>query len=305
MQNQSGQLRRGALSGAFACALFGATTVHAEGDRGYFSIEYQHVVQESFYFSDGDTKLDFGGDLVARTLQFDLYYNLNDRWSVSLGVPVVSKRYEGPIAHNPLTLDNPRPDNKFLDNGEWQTSIANIELGLYRHFQYRDMTITPFVLLEIPSHPYEFFGLAAPGDGLEKGTLGLQLATPIGLSNFYTRMEYSYTFVEEAPGSVNVDHHRFQTELGYFFSPRFTGRVFALGRVGNGLNFPEDYPSLTDEVFYYHDQTMSHEFVNVGAGVEYQVNERYSVSTWMQEIVWGRNTNTNDLALYFQIGFSF
>ncbi len=274
------------------------------GSRGHVSLEYQFVEQKSFYLSDGDTKVDLG-KITAHTVQLDVAYNLNERWTVSVGVPWVMKKYDGPLdIHNHQLLDFPR-DRKNRDDGSYYRKFGNYEIGAFRHFQYRDYSITPLVLLEIPSNPYTYFALSAPGDGLKKMSLGLQVSAPIGLSNFYTRGEYMYTFVEEAPGSVNVDHHRFQGELGYFVNPRWSLRAFALGRVGNGLDFPEDYPNFTDEVWYEHDKTMSHEFVNLGLGLTCQLNSKYSVSTWTQRMVWGRNSNTNDTALYVQVGFSF
>ncbi|MEM1229127.1 MAG: hypothetical protein AAGI15_01215 [Pseudomonadota bacterium] len=279
-----------------------AGSARAEG--GYLSVQYQYVEQEGFIFGDGETEVDLGR-LIAQTLQFDLLYHLNDRWSVEVGLPIVRKRYNGPIRHDPLLLDNPRPDNEFLDDGSWQTNVANIELGLSRHFQYRDITISPFLRFEVPSHNYEVYGLAAAGDGLKKVMLGTGISAPIGLSNFYLRGEWGYTFSERGGDGINVNHHRFQAELGYFLNRRWTARVFALGRIGNGLDFPEDYPSLTDEIWYRHDQTMSHEFINVGVGFDYQVSARYNVSFWTQELVEGRNTNTTDAAYYLQVGYAF
>ena len=276
----------------------------AEGGRNYLSIEMQYVEQKNYRDSSGK-KISLGGTLVARTIQFDWYHDINDQWTVSLGVPWVSKKYSGPIAHDPLALDTPRPNREFYDDGEYHNAFANIEAGVYRHFSYRDIHLSPFILLEIPSHNYDIFGLAAPGDGLKKLGVGLQAGSPIGFTNFYLRGEYMYMFAETAPGGVNVDHHRFQAEVGYFFNEQWTARVFALGRIGNGLDFPEDYPSLTDDIFYYHDQTMSHEFVNVGVGVEYRINSKYSLSSWTQQLIDGKNSNTTEQALYLQLGISF
>lgn len=287
--------------------LFGTLTIGAPAavaEKGYLSVQYQYVEQEGFIFGDGETEIDLG-KLVAQTLQFDLLYHLNDQWSVELGVPVVRKRYNGPVRHDPLALDNPRPGNEFLDDGSWQTNIANIELGLTRHFSYRDISISPFVRLEIPSHNYETFGLAAAGDGLHKLMLGTGVSAPIGLSNFYLRGEYLYTFSERGGEGINVNHHRFQAELGYFFNAQWAGRIFAVGRIGNGLDFPEDFPSLTDERWYQHDQTMSHEFVNLGVGLSYQLSARRNISFWTQELIEGRNTNTTDAAYYLQFGYAF
>jgi len=274
------------------------------GNRGYISLEAQYVTQKGFVFGDGKTEIDLG-KLTARTLQFDLHYNLTDRWSVSLSLPFVSKKYKGPFAHDPLLLDNPRPDNEFLDDGSYQNNFANFEFGVYRRLQYRDFDFTPFAILVVPSHNYETFGLAAADEGLIMLRFGLQISAPIGLSNFYTRGEYAYVITEDTPGNVNINHQRLQAELGYFLSPRWTARLFAVGRIGNGFDFPDDYPSLTDERWYNHDQTMSHEFINLGIGLEYRVSERYSVSSWTQEMVWGRNSNTTADAFYLQLAYAF
>ena len=95
------------------------------------------------------------------------------------------------------------------------------------------------------------------------------------MSDFFFSLSAAYVFVEETVG-VNVNHVRFGAEVGYRFSPRFSARVFALGKEGKGRTL-RDFPCpqcFRADDWYYHDQTMRHNYINAGAAIDWNITNR-------------------------------
>ena len=120
-----------------------------------------------------------------------------------------------------------------------------------------------------------------------------------GLSNAYYRADIGYVFVEKTLG-VNVNHWNIRAEAGYQFGPRITGRLFGLLKKGSGLSVPTDFPGfpdqLTDEMWYQHDRTLKHNYMNIGIGVDWALNDHYSVSSNLMTMAWADQVNILDYA---------
>ena len=74
--------------------------------HGHLSVGYQFISVDGFESNIGKLPI---GTVETHTINVELEYYLNDKWSLSAGIPYVKKRYQGPAPHNPLTLDPPRP----------------------------------------------------------------------------------------------------------------------------------------------------------------------------------------------------
>jgi hypothetical protein len=96
------------------------------------------------------------------------------------------------------------------------------------------------------------------------------------LSDFYLRFDPSYTFVEETLGQ-SINHWRGHLEAGYRLE-RVVARVFLMSKYGNGTEFPDDYPSRTDEMWYQHDRMIKHNHTNLGLGVLWGLSARTQLS---------------------------
>jgi hypothetical protein len=72
----------------------------------------------------------------------------------------------------------------------------------------------------------------------------------------------------------------------------------------NGLNFP-DYNSHTDDAFFHHDQNIRDDFLNIGASVDYQFNDRYTGFANVGRTLRGDNTHLIDYALTIGISRGF
>jgi len=115
-----------------------------------------------------------------------------------------------------------------------------------------------------------------------------------------------YTFMEVVEHR-RVNHATLTMELGWFATPRLTARLQLVGqKTFNGFDFPDDYPAgQNDEHLFFHDQNLRNDFVNIGAGVDYQLNDRYGLFASYGHTVWGENTHLIDYALTVGISRGF
>ena len=294
---------------ALVCLLGAASYTSAEPghSRGSFTLAVQTQSADEFYLQDGSI-LDLG-ELDTHSVFFGVSYNLNEHWTIHAGIPYIRSRYSGYLAHDPALIDDPSvaeeaAEAEFLDDGEYHGAFQDFKFGVSYHTRFRGLNLTPFVEVEIPSHGYETFALAAVGLHQKRLELGVETGKVIDFSRFYWRAMLSHTWVEPVE-NVNTDHWRYELELGYFFSPRLAGRVYYSGKKGNGLDAPEDYPSFTDRRWFYHDQTMRHEYTNVGVGLDYSLNPEYTVSMWTVSMIDGSSINRPDYSLHLELTKSF
>jgi hypothetical protein len=91
-------------------------------------------------------------------------------------------------------------------------------------------------------------------------------------------------FAEKTLGQ-SIDYNKLDLELGYFLDETWTGKVFANGKKGNGFT---GFYDQTTEDWYRHDQRAKHNYANVGAGLDYHLGDKYTVSASVQRLVWGQ-----------------
>lgn len=280
----------------------------AEEDResrrghGTVSIGYQYQTADSLQATTGEIPI---GDVDAHALYVEIEYHVTDRLTLVGGLPYVHKRYQGPLQHNPLALDPPRPEIENIDQGQWNNAFQDFQLGARYLLREGPLTIEPFVLLGVPSHEYPFFGNAAVGQHQVRLLLGSSFLFSPGLSDAYYGVDVGYEFVERVLG-ISVDHWRITAEAGYFFTPRLNGRVFALIKDGHGLNFPDDFPGRPfDERWYQHDRLVKHSYVNLGLGMTWALNEKYQLSTSWMKMTHGETIHLMDYAIDVTLAWSF
>ncbi len=263
--------------------LFWATLCTAETTlsehRGEISIGYQYIHVDGYEASFG--KMDIG-TTDTHILNFETTFALTDRWSVSLGIPLIRKRYNGPLPHDPDSIVPPA-DQENIDDGKYRTGFQDFHLGVqYLAWQTSNLTVSPFLSYGTPSHDYAFFGNAAIGQNVWKLNVGIDLVYVPTLSYWYFRFAPSYEFVEETLG-VNVNNWRLNASAGYFITDQIALNAFVLAKEGRGLDFPEDFPPpRNDEFWFNHDRMGRHNYVNFGLGVEWQLDPVHHLSlSWM------------------------
>lgn len=265
-----------AASFAFAPAANAATDSRA--GHGQFSTTFQYIRVDGFAGSLGNVPL---GEVHTQVIGLHFDYHLTERLTLVAGLPYVRERYVGPFDHDPLALDPPRPDEPNVDLGDWNTGFQDFHFGVRYLLKDAPLMIEPFILAGIPSNSYPFFGHAAIGRNRDQLEVGSNFVFRPLFSDAWYRLEVGYVFVEKTMG-VDINHFNVNAEAGYFMSPQLAGRVFVMHREGNGLDFPTDFPpppQRTDEMWFQHDRLVKHNFTNAGIGLDWRLDDRYTVSS--------------------------
>jgi hypothetical protein len=288
------RFRSGGLVLAAALGLGCAAEAHASEAQGrtghgHVSLGYQYINVRGFQSSIGKLPI---GDVETHSLDVDIDYYLTERLTLSAGIPFIVKRYQGGGPHDPLLLNPPRPEVENVDLGKWNTGFQDFHLGVqYLAMESPTFRIEPYAFLGVPSNDYPFFGHAAIGQQLIKFDVGSGFTWFPPISDAYYRLDAGYVFVEKTLG-VNINHWLIRAEAGYFFSPRLTGRVFVLLKRGHGLTFPDDFPPPRDsEKWYQHDRLVKHNYMNVGAGMDWAINDRYRLTTSVMTMTWAQQVH--------------
>lgn len=259
--------------------------------HGSVSVGYQNTYVDGMLLPIPGGKAPSTVRIQSITLDVDYFFA--DRWSVELGIPFVEARYHGP-PHCPTTLppqcsgqpalSQPHPESRFLDDGYYHGAWQDWTLGLAYHENVNDYLLTPSVTAYLPSHNYTFFANAAVGQDVPKLEVAIDLAHQFDFTNVYYRVRAGHVFAKKTLGQ-SIDHNKLDLELGYFLDETWTVKVFGVGKKGNGYTGPYDQ---TTELWYHHDQRAPHNYAALGAGFDYHINDKYTVSTTLQSLVWGQ-----------------
>lgn len=282
-----------AISNAFTPSFNPASEETAQG-HGSVSIGYQNTYIDGMFLPVPGGKAPIGTARI-QSISFDLDYFFADRWSLHLGIPFIEAKYSGNAPHcitqappqcrGAVVPSQPHPESAFLDDGDYHGAWQDWSLGLAYHTNVGDYLLTPSITATIPSHHYTFFANAAVGQDLWKIEVALDLAHQFELSNLYYRVRLGRVFAEKTLGQ-SINHNKVDLELGYFLNEKWTAKVFGVGKKGDG--YKGDYPDQTSELWYHHDQRSPHNYANLGAGFDYRVNDKYTVSATVQKLVWGQ-----------------
>jgi len=283
-----------------------ATDAESRKGSGQFVVTYQFNATDGFESDIGVLPI---GSIDTHVMNFELQYALTDRLTIIAGIPYVRKRYnDGPLPHDPLLLDPPRPYIKNVDHGGWNSEFQDFNIGAKYRVRDGAFSVEPFAFLGIPSHEYPFYGNAAVGQQLTRLQVGSSFMWYPGLSNAYYSADVGYVFVEETLG-VSVNYWNIRAEAGYQFGPRLTGRLFGLLKKGSGNAVPTDYPGfpgqLNDELWYQHDRMLKHNYMNIGIGLDWALDDHYSISSNYMEMVWKDQVNVMDYAFTLSVARTF
>lgn len=269
-----------------------AEDLYAKG-HGSVSLTFQMIEVSNFNNSVQDVDI---GSVSTRSAYLELEYALAERWLLTVGVPYVKKRYDGPAKHDPLKLVPPRPDVAFLDDGRYHSSLQDFVIGMRYLLDTEPLLLQPFVVAYVPTHDYPHFAQAAVGQNLWRFEVGLEATHYLPFSDWYYRLAGSYTFVEETLG-INVNHFRLHGELGYFLKPEFSLNIFFHGKDGRGDDATTFPPSKRfDERWYQHDRTARHAYLNVGLGGDWLFSDKYQLTASAFTSVWGETVHLVDWA---------
>lgn len=277
-------LARGAILLCLALASVAAQAqawLPPKGSMSY-SLDYSDVLNKKHYTSTGD-EVDVGHTDI-NIMSISGSYSPSDRLSINASLPVVRSRYRGPGLGG---------HDHEIDDGNWHSTITDLQLSV--NFQVADgpVAFAPYVGAIIPTHDYTTFGHAAPGRGLNELWLGFYTAMSLNewIPRAYVQVRGNYAFVEEV---LDIAHDRINAtlEIGYFLNQSWNVRALVTRQwTEGGIDVPVP---LTSPLFPHHDQLAAEEFISVGAGGTWIINDRVSVYGLYMQFIEGTNAHKVD-----------
>jgi hypothetical protein len=277
-----------AVAGCFPVAQAQTQTSIGVPEKGHgsVSIAVLHAVvnRVAVPFAPGGGYLEIG-EKTLRSTTLEIDYGLGNRLALTASIPFMSNRYVGDRPHDPRTLQNPHGEG-FLDDGAFHSGWSDWGLGLRWLWRTEPVAITPFVSYHRPSHDYPIFTGTAFGTRQWRVDLGVNAGArlPGPIHNLYMQAGYAYSYVEKTKPndlpSHRVNHSVLSLELGYLITPRVsTSLAWRYRKTHGALSFPQDFNfPFTDDLYYYHDRLFPLEQSVLNLGVNYQLNDRYSLS---------------------------
>ena len=288
----------GRVTLAALALLLSAATAHAQAwlpARGEFTLSF--VASDSFVDRhDLSGVSDPNSDIDTRSMLADVTWGIHDRLALGVSLPLVSSRF--------LSTGTP-PHPSALDNGSYHTTLTDFRIDLrYNAVNRRNLVITPFASVVTPSHGYQYFAHAAPGRRVNELQLGASIGTTVDklLPGMFVQARYGYGIQEKF---VDISHNRSVAALegGYFATPDI--RVFGMvsGQVTHGGVdlFPTARLVWPTIQWVNHDRIARENFVNVGGGAGWSINDTFDVFGSYMKAVSARNTHVLDHGIQFGV----
>lgn len=283
-----------ASGAACFCLALAPISSHAQAwlpDKGSasLSLAYSNVLYKKHYISTG-AEVDVG-HTSSEILDIGASYSPSDRLMLHASLPYVNSRYRGDFPHPSV-----------VDDGSWHGTVT--DLLLTAHYQVTDGAIAfaPYVGVLIPTHDYVVIGHAAPGRGLEEFWLGFYTATSLNewIPRTYVEFRGNYAFVEKV-AEVSHDRTNAGLEIGHYLNESWSAR-FLVSRqwTHGGVQIPIP-PS--DPLFPFHDQLAEDEFVNLGAGFSWTLNDRVQLYGLYMQSIEGKNSHKVDHRVSFGMSY--
>ena len=256
------------------------------------------------------TPVDYG-QIYSKTLLFDVTYGVTDNLAISFAIPWTAGMYDGIKQHPLADLSGPTPvfyGVQPLDDGTYHQTFSDFRFNVRYNITKKWMVLTPFIGTIAPSHEYTSFAHAAPGQRLKElqvGVSGARLLDTI-VPGLFVQGRYAYGFTEQV---LDIPHNRsdFGLEVGYFATPKL--RLLAIGSARlthGGIDLPPNpRVNLPAIQFLYHDQIQREEFLNVGGGASFALNDKIDLFGSLIHTAAARNGHAVSRGLSVGLSWSF
>jgi hypothetical protein len=249
------------------------------------------------------------GPIFAKSLLVDVTYGLTDKIAVSLGLPWVATRYNGPRPHPLADGSGTNP----LDDGRWHSTAQDfrfdVRYNVTRNLWNKGIVLTPFAASIVPSHDYPYLLHSGAGRNLKELQIGASAAKLLDnvVPGLLVQGRYGYGFTERP---IDIAHNRSvaSIEVGYFATPKLRLMALTTGQLTHGgIDFtgPTARAILTPEQFLHHDQIMRENFLSVGGGASYSLGESIDVFGSALRTVSQRNGHELNRGLTVGLSWSF
>jgi hypothetical protein len=255
--------------------------------EGVLSLTYGHSLVRSHSFADGRT-LDVG-HVGTDTMAIDFGYAITDRIGVTLGLPYVASRYQGP-----------RPHQFPIDDGHRHSGVQDFRGEVRWQALRGPIALAPFAAVVLPSHNYEYFGHSSIGRQLRGLSLGAALGRRLNpiLPAAYLQGQYAFT-VEERVLGRSPRRSNLSLELGYFVTPSVSVFALAAGQqTHGGLDVYLDYrQKLTAEQYHHHDQMLRSNYLELGGGAAVALTQSLQAFGSLITTRWSENGHAISLGV--------
>jgi hypothetical protein len=261
--------------------------------KGSFNVGvvFNDTFNKQHYLSNGDTT-DAGHTRVFVD-SLTVSYAPTSRFLIAGTLPFVRTRYMG---------SKPHPGS-VVDDGRFHSTVTDLRLQLHYQWIEEPFAFSPYIGVVIPLHDYPTLGHASLGRNLNEQLVGFYTAKSLDqwLPRTYVQARYAYAFVEKRAG-VSHDRSNADIEIGFFPDPRWSVRALASWQhTHGGIDVPLPASS---PLFPYHDQLIRERYVQVGAGVAWSLNDRFSTYLIYKKSVSGANGHTMNDSFTFGLGYA-
>jgi hypothetical protein len=266
--------------------------------EGTVTVQFQDAFVKYHLFAT--TPID-RGHIRSNAVVFDFTYGLTDKAALTIALPYVAAKYNGPYPH---------PTG--IDNGQYHSTFQDLRFDVRYNLTRKNLVITPYVGTIVPSHEYIYFAHSAVGRDFRQLQLGLYAAKLLDavVPGLFVSGRYSYGFNERI---LDISHNQSNVDLevGYFVKSEL--RLFALGTgqvTHGGIDFPN--PSvwgglpggLPPLLFAHHDQIGRDNWLNVGVGAAYSLIPSVDLFGSVIHTVTGRNMHELEYGVTFGVSWS-
>ena len=219
--------------------------------------------------TEGDGDYQHNIDLLAHSMTAALDYGVTDRLALSIALPYVTSRYEGPIPHA----------GSLVDDGQYHGSISDLDLELRYKAVDGLFVITPFVGGQWPTRDYPTLGHATAGRGLTEYALGFDVGHEAAwlAPALYLAGGYSYSIVEKVHEDINVNRSNLDLRAAYYVTSRLSVQVASMWqKTHGGIDIPFS-PEDRVRHAHHHDQMLRADHWRTSAAVGYAIRPNVDV----------------------------
>jgi hypothetical protein len=271
--------------------------------EGSITVGYQGLFARGHLDLQGDRMIGESGHDPTRghVVQMEAELGVTNRLALGVSLPYIRSRYGGTHPHRVLGVGPPQE----WDNGEYHGTFQDVRAGVRYNIARRLVVITPFAEIVVPSHHYQSNAHAAVGKDLRAYVVGGAVGgflDPI-LPRLYFQAAVSYARVQQEVG-IRPNRSRVESELGYFLSPRLSVRLLESYQVTHhGIDLLSFTPMVegvihghpeipfTGEYRRNHDRLQRSNYLTLGGGLGWSVNDSVDVFVSGAQMVWGENVH--------------
>jgi len=251
------------------------------------------------------------GRIYSHSMSVQLDYGVTDKLAASFSLPYITSLYKGAQPHNPAALATANHE-ELIDDGTYHGTIQDLGFGVrYNLIRKPTIAVTPFAAINLPSHDYVFYAHTAAGRNLWQVSLGTSVggAADRVLPKSYFQVRYGYGITEKTRVngiSYGGNQSLLRGDFGYAVNERLTIKAMEIfQKTHGGLDYPNDFPDRTGELWLHHDQVQQIDYLELGGGFDFTLSRRTDLSASLLRSVWGHNGHSLRMGLSIGLTYYF